>query len=102
MIQNPSIEVSGIIIDDDETLFFNWCHLENHDCGSSSTNPILGALTTSHACIELNKYRNTVVERAIYLDTDFCAYSAGSESEKLRIGPYSAVLTDELDGGFMT
>lgn len=94
--------MSGIIVVDDETLFVNWHYLDDYDCGSSSTNPIISAFTTAaHARIELYKYLDILKERTIYSDTDSCCYLASSESEKLPIGPYLGDLTDELDGGYI-
>ncbi|MBW0532615.1 hypothetical protein O181_072330 [Austropuccinia psidii MF-1] len=100
IVSDPTINVSGIVPLGDECLQVTYMPVEDSDESLPTSSLLHAAFTTCFGRLQLYKYLDMVKERALYCDTDSCAYISRPGLPDLPIGTHLGDLTDQVEESY--
>lgn len=95
-LDNPKIEVMGVLPLDDENIAINYKKIEEEVETLSTVNVVIAAYTTTSARLKLYDVLQPLGSRVKYMDTDSVIYSAKEGEINPSLGDCVGDLTDEL------
>lgn len=106
LIMNSSLEVSNVIVINNETLLISYDSTEEARENLKTVNVAVAAYTTCGARLKLYQYLEKLERRVLYLDTDSVIFTQKPNEPTLPLGDFLGDLTDELaeygEGSFIT
>lgn len=98
LLTSPEVELTSWLPVNDDVMYAGWNYKREAYMGGDMTNIVIALYTTAQARLELLSILAPLGERAIYLDTDSCAYICSDDpgAYEPKLGPLLGDLSDEL------
>ncbi|XP_074653614.1 uncharacterized protein LOC141907771 [Tubulanus polymorphus] len=100
MLLSDDVEVSDVIILNEELLKVQFKNTREFVTPDSKSNVVLAAFTTAHARLKLYSYIEPLDSRVLYMDTDSVIYIAKPGMYDPPTGIFLGDMTDELEGDY--
>ncbi|XP_052125924.1 uncharacterized protein LOC127749915 [Frankliniella occidentalis] len=100
IISDPKKIVQTLLPLSETCLQVSWKPVNDSEESLPTSSLLHAAFTTCHGRMQLYQYLDTVRERAIYADTDSCAYISRPGEPELRLGTHLGDLTDQVSEQF--
>ncbi|KAK3926575.1 putative DNA polymerase [Frankliniella fusca] len=100
-------KVKALIPLGDDCLQVNWMPVEDSEVSLPTSSIVHASFTTCFGRMQLYRYLDVVGKRALYHDTDSCAYISRPDEPDLPLGSHLGELTDQIQedygpGSFIT
>ncbi|XP_053393861.1 uncharacterized protein LOC128555496 isoform X1 [Mercenaria mercenaria] len=102
MMTNDQQVVKNVRFVNEGYVQLDWIYNEDFIETSSRTNVIIAAYTTAQARLKLHSFLQTLINRALYCDTDSIIFTSSPGEWEPSLGDYLGDLTDENLGNSIT
>ncbi|XP_046752100.1 uncharacterized protein LOC124414953 [Diprion similis] len=97
LLTNPKVEVSGLLLVNDDVLYVHWSHAQHSVEPSALANVVIAAYTTAQALLKLYSYLEKVDRRVLYYDTDSVIHTRNHHRPNAYEPPTGNFLSDQTD-----